>query len=106
MLDAHAAQAAGAPTFAAASVEGRHAALRAMVVEAADPSIAQIANQVLPFASFAFWGDVVLGEPAVPGGERPPLWDLAGYLGPSHGHADSYTDGSPPGFAPMTDFEA
>lgn len=105
VLDAYALQAGGAPTFAAASTEGRHAALRAMVLDP-DPAIRQIANQVLPFSSFAYWGDVVLGEPAVPGGPRPPQWDQAGYLGPSHGHLDTFQDGSPAGFAAMTDHDA
>jgi hypothetical protein len=104
VLDAYAVQAGGGPTFSAASTEGRHAALRAMVLDP-DPAIRQMANQVLPFSSFAYWGDVVLGEPAVPGGPRPPQWEVAGYLGPSHGHADTYQDGSPEGFAAMTDFE-
>jgi hypothetical protein len=105
VLDAYALQAGGAPTFSAATTEGRHGALRAMVLDP-DPSIRQVANQVLPFASFAYWGDVVLGEPAVPGGARPPQWDVAGYLGPSHGHLDRFQDGAPAGFAPMTDFDA
>lgn len=104
VLDAYALQTGGGPTFAAASTEGRHAALRGMVLDP-DPAIRQVANQVLPFSSFAYWGDVVLGEPAVPGGPRPPQWEVAGYLGPSHGRADTYRDGAPAGFAPMTDFE-
>lgn len=104
VLDAYALQSGGAPSFALASAEGRHAALRAMALDP-DPAIRQVANQVLPFSSFAYWGDVVLGRPAVPGGHRPPQWDLAGYLGPSHGRTDTYRDGSPEGFAPMTDFE-
>ncbi|MBW3620859.1 MAG: hypothetical protein KY461_11485 [Actinobacteria bacterium] len=105
VLDAYALQAGGAPTFSTADTAGRHAALRAMVLDP-DPSIRQLANQVLPFSSFAYWGDVVLGEPAVPGGPRPPQWDVAGYLGPSHGRLDTFQDGSPSGFAPMTDFDA
>lgn len=104
VLDAYALQAAQSPTFSAASTEGRHAALRAMVVDP-DPAIRQVANQVLPFSSFGFWSDVPLGEIAVPGGPRPRQWDIAGYLGPSHGHADTYRDGSPPGFEPMRNFE-
>lgn len=105
VLDASAVRTGGAPTFATASTEGRHAALRAMVLDR-DPAIRQIANQILPFSSFAYWGDIVLGEPAVPDGPRPPQWDVAGYLGPSHGHLDTYRDGAPRGFAPMTDFES
>lgn len=104
VLDAYTLQTAGGPTFSSADTAGRHAALEAMVKDP-DPAIQQIANQVLPFGSFAYWGDVVLGEPAQPGGPRPPQWDVAGYLGPSHGHLPIYRDGSPAGFAPMTDFE-
>lgn len=105
VLDAYAIQVGAGPTFSSASTEGRHDALRAMVHDP-DPAIRQIANQVLPFSSFAYWGDVVLGEPAVPGGPRPPQWDVAGYLGPSHGRLDMFQDGSPAGFSPMTDFDA
>lgn len=104
VLDAYAVQEAQAPTFSTASTEGRHAVLRAMVLDP-DPAIRQLANQILPFSSFGFWSDVPLGEVATPGGPRPKQWDVAGYLGPSHGHADTYRDGSPAGFAPMTDFE-
>ena len=104
VLDAYTLQTAGGVTFATAPQEARLAALRAMVLDP-DPSIRQIANQVLPFSSFAYWGDVVLGEPAVPGGPRPPQWDVAGYLGPSHGRTETYTDGSPEGFAPRADYE-
>lgn len=104
ILDAYTVQTAGGPTFASASTEGRHAALEAMVKDP-DPAIRQVANQVLPFAAFAYWSDVALGEPAVPDGPRPPQWDVAGYLGPSHGHADTYQDGSPEGFRPRRDFE-
>lgn len=105
ILDAYAVQVGAGPTFSTASTEGRHDVLRTMVLDP-DPAIRQLANQVLPFATFAYWGDVVLGEPAVPGGPRPPQWDVAGYLGPSHGHLDTYQDGSPAGFAAMTDHDA
>lgn len=104
ILDAYAVRTASGPTFASASMEGRHAALEAMVKDP-DPAIRQVANQVLPFAAFAYWSDVALGEPATPGGTRPPQWEVAGYLGPSHGHGDTYQDGSPEGFRPRRDFE-
>lgn len=104
ILDAYTVQTAGGATFASAAQEARLAALRAMIHDP-DPAIRQVANQVLPFSSFAYWGDVVLGAPATPGGPRPPQWDLAGYLGPSHGRTDTYTDGGPEGFAPRTDYE-
>ncbi|MGH3442041.1 MAG: hypothetical protein ACRDUY_08350 [Nitriliruptorales bacterium] len=104
ILDAYTVRTGRGVTFSSASTEGRHAALEAMVKDP-DPSIQQVANQVLPFAAFAYWSDVVLGEPAQPGGPRPPQWDVAGYLGPSHDRSDSYRDGSPPGFSPRRDFE-
>jgi hypothetical protein len=104
VLDAYTVQTAGGPTFSSATTEGRHAALEAMVKDP-DPSIRQIGNQVIPFAAFAYWSDVVLGEPAQPDGPRPPQWDVAGYDGPSHDRSDSYRDGSPPRFSPTWDFE-
>lgn len=105
VLDVYTVQTGGGAVFASADTAGRHAALEAMVKDP-DPAIRQVANQVLPFASFAYWGDVTLGEPARPEGPRPAQWDVAGYLGPSHGHLPIYRDGSPEGFAPMTDFES
>lgn len=102
VLDAYAAQTGNGPTFATTSHEGRLAALEAMVKDP-QPAIRQIANQVLPFAAFAYWGDASLDEPAQPGGERPPHWDLAGFSGPSHGRLDHYQDGLPPDFAASWD---
>ncbi|MBW3659120.1 MAG: hypothetical protein KY457_10815, partial [Actinobacteria bacterium] len=50
VLDAYALQVGAGPTYSTASMAGRHEALRAMVHDP-DPSIRQLANQVLPFAS-------------------------------------------------------
>ena len=97
ILDAYTIQTGNGPTFATTTDEGRIAALEAMVKDP-DPAIRQVANQVLPFAAFAYWGDTSLDEPAPPGGPRPPHWDLTGFSGPSHGRLDHCRDGLPPGF--------
>lgn len=97
IVDAYTVQSGHGPTFATTTDEGRRAALEAMVKDP-DPAIQQVANQVLPFASFAYWGDASLDEPAEPGGPRPPHWDLTGFSGPSHGRLDHYLDGLPPDF--------
>lgn len=97
ILDSYTLQSGNGPTFATTSDEGRIAALEAMAKDP-DPSIQQAANQVLPFAAFAYWSDVALEEPAHPGGPRLPHWDRAGFSGPSHGRLDTYLDGLPPGF--------
>lgn len=97
VLDAYTVQTGNGPTFATTSDEGRIAALEAMVKDP-EPAIRQIANQVLPFASFAYWSDAAIGDPAQPGGPRLPHWDTAGFSGPSHGRLDTYLQGLPPGF--------
>lgn len=97
VLDAYTVQSGNGPTFATTTDDGRIAALEAMVKDP-DPAIQQLANQVLPFASFSYWSDAALDEPARPGGQRLPHWDLAGFSGPSHGRLHTYTDGLPPDF--------
>lgn len=104
VLDAHTVSGGHGPRFAQASPDDRRSVLRAMVVGSA-PDIRQIANQLIPFCAFAYWTDATLDEPATPDGPGLKRWDDVGFPGPSHGYADSYTQGGPAGFAAMTDFE-
>jgi hypothetical protein len=97
ILDAYTVSGGHHVLFVQASPDQRRAVLEAMVTDDS-PDIRQVANQAIPFASFAYWSDASLGEPAEPGGPRLPQWDEAGWPGPSHGYEDSYRDGSPPGF--------
>lgn len=90
--------------FATATADQRRQVLRSMVL-GDDPDLRQIANQLIPFCAFGYWNDSTLDEPAVPGGPRLARWDAVGFPGPSHGYADSYTDGGPAGFAAMTSFQ-
>jgi hypothetical protein len=104
VLDAQTLATGNGATFASADPDQRREVLGAMI-KGDDPDMRQIANQVIPFAAFAYWTDATLGEAAQPAGARLPRWDAIGYRGPSHGYAETYTDGGPPGFAAMTDFE-
>jgi hypothetical protein len=63
VLDAYTVQGGHHLSFAGADPEQRRAVLEAMVKDDS-PDIRQIANQVIPFASFAYWSDASLGEPA------------------------------------------
>lgn len=104
VLDAQTVAGAHGPRFATVTPDQRRQVLRSMVL-GDDPDMRQVANQILPFCAFGYWNDATLEEPAVPGGPRLARWDAAGFPGPSHGYADTYTDGGPAGFAPMTDFQ-
>ncbi|MEX2290947.1 MAG: hypothetical protein WD794_11560 [Mycobacteriales bacterium] len=104
VLDAHTVAGAHGPRFAQVSPDDRRAVLRAMVL-GSEPDMRQIANQLIPFCAFAYWTDATLDEPATPDGPRLDRWREVGFPGPSHGYADSYTQGGPSGFAAMTDAE-
>lgn len=104
LLDAYTVRGGSGPTFATAPTEGRIRALELMVKDPT-PDVRQVANQILPFAGFAYWSDVALGAPAEVGGPRLPQWDVAGFPGPSHSYLDRYLEGHPPGFRPTDDFE-
>lgn len=104
VLDAGTVAGGHGPLFAGASADQRRSVLREMVM-GDDPDIRQIANQLIPFCAFATWNDATLPEPARPGGPGLARWDDIGFPGPSHGYADSYSEGGPEGFAPMTDFQ-
>jgi hypothetical protein len=104
VLDARTVSGGHGPRFAQATPDQRRAVLREMVV-GEDPDMRQLANQLIPFCAFAYWSDATLDEPATPDGPKLPRWAEIGFPGPSHGYADSYTQGSPSGFAAMTDFE-
>ncbi len=69
ILDAYAVQGGHGITFASSPPEGRRVVLEALVKDG-DPAMRQLANQLLPFAGYAYWSDVALEEPAVPGGSR------------------------------------
>jgi hypothetical protein len=64
------------------------------------PDIRQVANQILPFASFCYWSDATLDEPATPGGPRLAQWDEIAWPGPSHSFLDTYQDDGPKHFNP------
>ena len=100
VLDAYALKGAYGPTFADAPREGRLNALGDMVKDE-QPDIRQIANQVLPFASFAYWSDASLGRPSKPG-DTMPQWAEIGWSGPSHGHLEDFMRDWPqdPAFKP------
>lgn len=100
VLDAYTVKGAYGPTFADAPREGRLNALGDMVKDE-QPDIRQIANQILPFASFAYWSDASLGRPAKPG-DTMPQWTEIGWSGPSHGHLDDFMRDWPqdPAFKP------
>ena len=104
VLDAKTVSGGHGPRFAHATPDQRRSVLRDMVL-GDEPDIRQIANQLLPFCAFAYWTDATLDEPARPGGPRLDRWATIGFPGPSHGYAHTYTDGSPSGFAAMTDFQ-
>jgi hypothetical protein len=97
LLDARTVIGAHGATFATADPDARRAVLADMLK---DPSadIRQVANQILPFSSFAYWSDATLEKPAKPGGKRLPQWKEIGFPGPSHSYLDSYRDGSPRSF--------
>ena len=90
--------------FAIATPDQRRDVLGDMVKDS-DPAIRQVANQLLPFCAFGYWCDATMDEPAQPGGPTLPRWDSVGFPGPSHGYLETYTDGGPANFRPMTDFE-
>lgn len=100
VLDAYTVKGAHGPTFADAPPQGRLDALGDMMKdEQAD--IRQIANQILPFASFAYWSDASMDRPSTPG-DTMPQWTEIGWSGPSHGHLEDFMDGWPqdPSFRP------
>ena len=100
VLDAYALKGGHGAGFAQADTDGRLATLGDMVKDPS-PDIQQIANQILPFAGFAYWGDASLGRPSVPG-DTMPQWTEIGWSGPSHGHLDDFQDDWPqdPSFRP------
>jgi hypothetical protein len=104
VLDARTVTGGHGPRFAQATPDRRRVVLREMVV-GSEPDMRQVANQLIPFCAFAYWTDATLAEPATPDGPKLPRWADAGFPGPSHGYADSYTQGGPRGFRAMTDFE-
>jgi len=102
LLDIYTISGAHGPTFAQATPEARREVLEDMVKDPS-PDIQQVANQILPFAGFAYYSDVALGEPATVGGPRLEHWDRIGWPGPSHGYRGSYRDDSPEGFSARGD---
>lgn len=104
LLDTYTVQGGHGPSFAASDPDARRAVLGDMVKDPS-PDIRQVANQVIPFSSFAYWSEVDLGEPATVGGKRPPQWRKIRFPGPAHSYLKSYRRGGPDGFRARRDFE-
>ena len=104
ILDARTVAEGYGPTFTTATPDQRREVLAKMVKDS-DPAIRQVANQLIPFCAFGYWSDASMDQPSRPDGPKLARWGRVGFPGPSHGYLDSYTDGGPPGFDPMTDFE-
>lgn len=100
VLDAYTLKGGYGATFQLADNAGRNNALGDMVKDP-QPDIQQIANQVLPFASFAYWSDASMSRPSVPG-DSMPQWVEIGWSGPSHGHLGDFMNDWPqdPTFKP------
>ena len=99
VLDSYTVKGAYGPSFAEADPDARRQVLGDMVKDP-QADIRQIANQILPFASFTHWSDATLDEPAVPGGPRLEQWDEVAWPGPSHSYLDTYQDDGPKRFHP------
>ena len=97
ILDSRTAALGKGVTFAQASPDDRRDVLESLVKDP-DPAMRQLANQIIPFSSFAFYSDAALDEPARPGGPRREVWDQIDWPGPSHGYIGSFRDDSPAGF--------
>lgn len=100
VLDGYTVKGGHGTTFADATPDARRGALGDMVKDSS-ADIRQIANQILPFASFAYWSDASLGRPSMPG-DTMPQWVEIGWSGPSHGHLHDFMNDWPndPGFKP------
>lgn len=104
LLDSYTVQGGHGATFASADPDARRSVLGDMVKDPS-PDIQQVANQVIPFSSFAYWSEVGLDGPAKVGGKRLPQWRKIGFPGPSHGYLDDYRRGGPKGFRARRDFQ-
>ena len=104
LLDARTVAEAYAPTYKMATADQRRDVLGDMVKDS-EPAIRQVANQLIPFCAFGYWSDASMEQPSSPDGPTLARWDRVGFPGPSHGYLDTYRDGGPAGFRPMTDFE-
>ncbi|HET7481726.1 MAG TPA: hypothetical protein VFK89_02580 [Actinomycetota bacterium] len=99
VLDSYTVKGGYGATFSSADPDARRSVLGDMVKDPT-PDIRQIANQILPFASFTHWSDATLDAPATVGGPRLPQWDEVAWPGPAHSYLDTYRDGGPHRFHP------